>query len=190
VRFVKGFAANFFFYFFVALIASLASLTESEAFQNGVELALLESQLVEQRFFDAADYYNGSFRDVVIDSAHQACCGDADSVCEVIGDNLPAYSYAASRALYHNGVNSSLQEIGFYCVPVLLINHPPFEEAFYVSREATLNVSTGNVSRLARVEFSTRFYLNTSSDNPGGEQNFWVMFDEGGEWNYESFGSC
>ncbi len=186
---MKGFAANFFFYLFVALVAPLVSLAESDAFQDGVELALLESQLVEQRFFDAADYYNGSFRDVVIDSARQARCGGAGSVCDVIGENLPAYSYAASRALYHNGVNSSLQEIEFSCAPVPLIN-PPFEEAFDVSRVAVLNVSTGNVSRLATVEFSTRLYLNTSSDNPGGEQNFWVMFDEGGEWDYESFGSC
>ena len=186
---MKGFAANFFFYLFVALIASLAVLAESDEFQGGVELTLLESQLVEQRFFDAVDYYNGSFRDVVIDSAHQARCGEKGDFCVVLAENLPAYSYAASQSLYHNGVNASLELTDFSCDRELLI-YPPFDEAVDVSRTALLNFSTGNVLRIATVDFSTRLYLNTSNDNPGGERNFWVLFDEGGEWEYDSYESC
>jgi len=193
VRFVRGFAANFFFFLFVTLIASLASLEQSNSFQNEVELALLQSQLVEQRFYDSLDYFNASFRDAVIDSAHQSKCDGVamGDFCAVLEENLADYAYDASLAMQYNGVNASLDGLGLDCGPAFALVYPPYETAFAVKRNATLIVSAGNVSQLAFVEFSTTLFLNTSSQNPDGSQNFWVLFDDGGKWEYERYpGSC
>ena len=189
---MKGFASYFFFFMTVLLFASLVSLEESNEFQNRVEETLLRSHLVEQRHYDALQYFNASFRDAVIDSAHQARCNGVEGgdFCKTLEANLLEYAYNASQAIYYNNVNASLEDLNLACNPVFMVN-PPYDSAFNVTRSAILNVSSGNVSRLVFVEFSTRLYLNTSDQNPGGQQNFWVLYDEKGNWEYKHYpGFC